>query len=265
MIGNRIELNSDDEIITADEIKLILDTYHIGKKPLAKLLGWGETTIIRYIEGDIPTKEYSNKLKTILYDPEYYYDLLCRKKECLTGVAYKKSKKAVLTKIMTSKIYAAAYYIVNISDEEVCARYIQYILYYAQAFSLALYNRELFAEDCGVNTENVPYLKLYEGMRRSGIHTLDGSDEFLSSDEKEILDTVIDTLSWYGLKALSQMTSFERANMKISRDKYNKRIISKDTIKTYFTEIINKYHIESIKDIYKYPDHKIIELKSVIE
>jgi hypothetical protein len=62
MKGNRVEIGNE-AIITADEIKLILDRYRIGKKPLAKLLGWGETTIIRYMEGDIPTNEYSNKLR----------------------------------------------------------------------------------------------------------------------------------------------------------------------------------------------------------
>jgi len=264
MKGNRIDMDYD-EIITVDEIKLILDTYRIGKKPLAKLLGWGETTIIRYIEGDIPTKEYSNKLKTILYDPEYYYSLLCKKKDCLTQVAYRKSRKAVLTKIMTSKIYAAAYHMVNKRDAEVCARYIQYMLYYAQAFSLALYDRELFQEEYGVNNENVPYLKLYEGMRRCGIHTLEGIDEFLTSEEKELLNAVLEYFSWYGLKALSALTAYERANMKISRDKFNNKIIGKDAIKAFFAEIVDRYNIKSIKDIYKYPDQKIMEIKGVIE
>jgi len=254
-----------DEIITADEIKLILDTYRIGKKPLAKLLGWGETTIIRYIEGDTPTKEYSNKLKTILNDPEYYYSLLCKKKDCLTNVAYKKSRKAVLTKIMTSKIYAAAYHMVNKRDAEVCARYIQYMLYYSQAFSLALFDRELFREDYEINNENVPYPRVYEGMRKCGIHTLEGSDEFLTSEEKELLGMVMDYFSWYGQKALLALTSYERAHMKISRDKYNNKILAKDTIKAYFTEVINTYNIKSIKDIYKYPDHKIMEIKGIIE
>jgi DNA-directed RNA polymerase subunit H (RpoH/RPB5) len=63
---NRYDVNYN-EIISTDEIELILARYNIGKKPLAKLLGWGETTIIRYLEGDIPTLEYSNKLKSILY------------------------------------------------------------------------------------------------------------------------------------------------------------------------------------------------------
>ncbi|MHB8128859.1 MAG: hypothetical protein ACYDEX_07670 [Mobilitalea sp.] len=260
MKGNRIEMESE-AIISADEIKLILDRYRIGKKPLAKLLGWGETTIIRYMEGDIPTNEYSNKLKTILDDPEFYYDILCRRKECLTGVAFKKSKKAVMSKIMATKIYAVAYYIVNKSCAEMCASYIQFMLYYAQVFSLALYDKELFQEECGINNEHMPYLKLYEGMKRCGIHTLEGGEEFLSVEEIELIDAILDCFLWYGPKALFAMTAYEKSTIKISRDKYNNKIVSKDTLKAYFKEILDQYQIKGIKDIYKYPDQRMVDIK----
>lgn len=256
--------NMDNEvIISADEIKLILDRYRIGKKPLAKLLGWGETTIIRYMEGDIPTNEYSNKLKTILEDPEFYYDLLCKRKECLTGVAFKKSKKAVMSKIMASKIYAAAYYIVNKTGAEVCASYIQYLLYYAQAFSLALFDKELFQEECGVNNDHLPYLKLYEGMKRCGVHTLEGGEDYLEADEIELLDSVMDSFLWYGPKALSAMISYEKSMIKISRDKFNNKIIAKDAIKTYFKESLSQYQIKGIKDIFRYPDQQLFEVREI--
>jgi uncharacterized phage-associated protein len=262
MKGNRIEIDND-EIITADEIKLILDCYRIGKKPLAKLLGWGETTIIRYMEGDIPTNEYSNKLKAILNDPEFYYDLLCRRKECLTGVAFKKSKKAVMSKIMSSKIYAAAYYIVNRCNAEICPSYIQFLLYYTQVFSLVLYDKELFQEECGVNNEHMPFLKLYEGMKRCGIHTLEGGEEYLTPEEIDLVDSVMDSFTWYGPKALHAMTSYEKSTMKISRDKYNNKIISKETLKTYFKEILEHYQIKNSKEIGKYPDHRILDIKEL--
>ena len=67
------QLKGEESIITIDEIQSILTDFKIGKKPLAKLLGWGETTIIRYIEGDIPTAEYSDKLKAIFQNPYYYF------------------------------------------------------------------------------------------------------------------------------------------------------------------------------------------------
>lgn len=262
MKGNRNEIENE-AIITTDEIKLILDRYRIGKKPLAKLLGWGETTIIRYMEGDIPTNEYSNKLKAILDDPEFYYDLLCRKKECLTGVAYKKSKQAVMSKIMASKIYAAAYHIVNKCNAEICPSYIQLLLYYAQAFSLAFYDRELFQEDCGINNERMPYLKLYEGMKRCGIHILEGGEEYLSQEEIDLVDAVMDAFTWYGPKALIAMTTYEKSLMKISRDKYNNKIIAKDTMKTYFKDILEHYQIKGIKEIGKYPDQRILDIKEL--
>ena len=126
-----------DSVISADEIQLIIDRYRICKKPLAKLLGWGETTIIRYMEGDIPTSEYSNKLKTILEEPEYYYNLLLKRKECLTGIAFKKSRMAVLSKIMASKIYTVSYYIVNRCEADICASQLLYLLYF---FTMWAYN-----------------------------------------------------------------------------------------------------------------------------
>lgn len=250
-----------EKIITIEEIKLILEQYRIGKKPLAKLLGWGETTIIRYMEGDIPTNEYSSKLMTILEDPQFYYELLCRKKACLTGVAFKKSKKAVLSKLMATKIYASAYYIINKSGADMCAGYLQYLLYYTQAFSLAFYDTEVFQEECGINSEHMPYIKLYDGMKRCGIHTLEGVEEYLTSQEKALIEEIMDSFGWYGPKALYALTTLEKSMIPISRDKYNNKIISKESIKNYFVNVLEQYQIDSIKELHKYPDIKIAEIK----
>jgi len=244
----------NEGVITSEEIRQILEKYRIGKKPLAKLLGWGETTIIRYMEGDIPTSEYSNKLRTILDNPEYYYDLLMKRKDCLTNVAFKKSKKAVLSKIMASKIYAVAYYLIDKSDAEVCPSYIQYLLYYVQAFSLALYDTEMFEEEYAINNEKMPYLKLYQSMKRCGIQKLDLGDDYLNEEEKELIDEVYEAFMWYGPKALEALMNFERTMMKVSLDKYNNKIISKESMKQYFKDICIKYDIKSVKDIKKYPD-----------
>lgn len=262
MMGNKIELNTE-ATISPDEIKLILDRYRIGKKPLAKLLGWGETTIIRYMEGDVPTNEYSSKLKKILSDPEYYYELLCSKKEQLTNVAFRKSKKAVMSKIMSTRIYAVAYYIVNKCNADICAGYVQFLLYYAQAFSLAFYDKELFMEECSINSEQMPYLKLYEGMKDCGVHTLEGVEEFLYPEEIELINAVMESYLWFGTKALRALTAYEKASMKPSRDKYNNKIFSKDCLKAYFKEIIEKYHIQSIKELYKYPEQRVNEIKEL--
>lgn len=259
-MSTTIELENE-VIITTDEIKLILDQYRIGKKPLAKLLGWGETTIIRYMDGDVPTSEYSSRLRKILDDPDYYYDLLCKKKENLTRVAFKKSKRAALSKIMSTKIYTVAYYIVNKCNADICAGYVQYLLYYAQAFSLALYEKDIFEEECGVNSEHKPYLKLFHAMQKCGIHTLEGVEEFLESEEIELIDTVVDSFLWYGPNALKALSNYEKSLIKISRDKFNNKIISKEGIKLYFKDILSQYGIDDVKSIHKYPDQKLAEMK----
>lgn len=247
--------------ITTDEIKLILERYRIGKKPLAKLLGWGETTIIRYMEGDIPTNEYSNKLKAILDDPKCYYDILVKRKDCLTGVAFKKSKKAVLAKIMSSKLYVVAYYIVNRNNAEVSASYVQYFLYYIQAFSLAMYDKELFQEECMYNHENIPYVKLFDKMKKNGIYTLDLDDDLFSPEEKQLIDTICDTFIWYGPKALQMLAIYEKSQLKAARDKYNNKIIDKNTLKEFFQNLCQQYDIYNLKDISRYPDEKLNEIK----
>lgn len=253
----------NETIITAEEIKLILDSYRIGKKPLAKLLGWGETTIIRYMEGDVPTAEYSNKLRSILEDPKYYYELLNKNQNCLTEVAFRKSKKAVVSKIMSSKLFISAYYMINRSNADICAGFIQYILYYVQAFSFVFYDKEIFEEDCILNSNHMPYIKLYDKMKRNGIYMLDIGDDLLTKDEQKLIDTVYDVFSWYGPRALQLLIISEKSQMKIARDKYNNRIILKDSMKKYFKDICEQYCIDQLKDIAKYPERKLNEIRNL--
>ncbi|MBO5197610.1 MAG: hypothetical protein J6B85_03705 [Lachnospiraceae bacterium] len=252
----------DNSIITVDEIKSILSDYRIGKKPLAKLLGWGETTIIRYIEGDIPTNAYSDKLRALMDDPNYYYEILLANKDNLTGVAFKKSKKATLSKIMESKICVVAQYIVNKANAEISPGRVQSMLYYSQAFFLALHNRELFDEDYQITYNNMPYLKLYDNMRNRGVSVLELNDDSLNKNEKEIVDAVYDAFEWYGPRALRTLSNYEKNAMRVSRDKENSKVITKDVIRSYFREICALYQVNHPEEIREYPDRKLAELKN---
>ena len=252
---------SDKVLITTEEIRSILDNYRIGKKPLAKLLGWGETTIIRYMEGDTPTAEYSNKLREIEKDPAYYYTLLLKNKDSLTNVAFRKSKQAVLNKLMESKISLIAQYIVNRMEGDVSPMFVQAVLYYGQGFSLALYDRELFEEDYSVNAENIPYMNLHENIKKHGINIMEVSQNRLTKEEIALLDGVIDSFGWYGYRGIKEIIGEERNSYRISRDKNNNRIISKELIKKGFKDIVAQYDIKNGYETYKYIDKKIMELK----
>lgn len=253
----------ENTIITVSDIQTILNDYRIGKKPLAKLLGWGETTIIRYIEGDIPTSEYSDKLKSILEDPSYYYEILLANSDNLTGVAFKKSKKAVLEKIMCSKISVVAQYIINLANGDIAANTVQTLLYYTQAFSLALYNREMFEEDYRITAENTPFIQLYETMKKRNNCVLDINEDSLTNNERELIENVYNSFAWYGSRAFKAITAYEKTLLRISRDKNNNKIVSKDTIRTYFKDIINQYDVEHATDIHKYPDRRIMEIRGL--
>jgi len=250
--------------VTVQDIQRILDEYRIGKKPLSKLLGWGETTIIRYLEGDIPTKEYAGKLQMILENPSYYYSVLEENKGQLTGVAYRKSRKAVLARMLDTKISVVAQYIVNQYQGYISPVDAQALLYYAQGFSLALNDMPLFKEDYLINNEGYPYLQVFRQMSTQMPAVLELIGDTLTEREKKIIDGVVDAFGWYGNRMFSAMMNREKTFFKISRDKSNNKIISHDTMKTYFKEISTRYGIESAEDIYRYPDKWIMDLKSEV-
>lgn len=257
------QINSN-QIISVNEILRILNDYNIGKKPLSKLLGWGETTIIRFLDGDSPTLEYSNRLKAIVGDPSFYYNILVSNKDNITNVAYRKSKHAVLEKLMESKIRLVAQYMIKLTNGEIGVYNIQWLLYYAQAFSLSLYNKPLFEDDYQVSNDFVPYPELFQIMKNHGIRVLELPQDRLTIDEMRLIQNIINSFGWYGFKFFQILISDERASLTITLSEDNKKIISKNTLRYYFKEINLLYGIHNIQEISKYPDKKMIEIKTRI-
>ena len=71
-----------DSGITREELKDMLQKYNIGKKPLSKLLGWGETTILLYLredEEELPDNEYTRRLKNLYTHTTGFLSLLNKK------------------------------------------------------------------------------------------------------------------------------------------------------------------------------------------
>lgn len=257
------ESTEDNSVITVDEILLLLKQYRIGKKPLSKLLGWGETTIIRYIDGDTPTNEYSDKLKFILYHPNYYYEILVRNKDKLTGIAYRKSRGAVIEKLMESRIHVAAQYVINLCQAQISAAELVYLLYYVQCFHLAFYEEEVFEEDYMITDNNVPYPDLYEDLRQRVPALMDVNASLLKASETEVMKQVVSAFRWYGLETMRAMMNAERTVLRISRDKDNQRVIGKSVLRMYFQNVLEQYGIHGTKYICLYPDKRIIDIKNL--
>lgn len=240
------------EYITVEEIKQILVNYRIGKKPLAKLLGWGETTIIRYVEGDVPTREYSDKLKYIMHNPGYFNEILEQNKASLTPVAYRKCSQAVKERLLVSKIRVVAQYIINRLNGHVSLYELEMYLYCIQGFYLAMEGEAMFEDEFLINTEEMPYETIYEDYRKRNITTMDLKKDALTKKEKEFINDIIDALSWYGPATLSVMLHYDIMIIKPSRDSMDRKILAKDSIKTYFSMLIKENSITSSSQIHKY-------------
>ena len=90
-------------MVAKELISNLLEKYNIGKKPFSLLLGWGETTIIRYLDGESgPSEKYFSILNE-LKDPEKYLSLLNVNKNNISKVAYIKSLNAVNELLLKEK------------------------------------------------------------------------------------------------------------------------------------------------------------------
>ena len=84
------------------------------------LLGFGEITITRYLDGYVPTRENSKLLKMIYSSQSDYYSILQMNKNNISKIAFNKSLKATieLLDVQTSDdvIFEISKYIINKID-----------------------------------------------------------------------------------------------------------------------------------------------------
>jgi len=258
-----------EKLITVEEIQSLLEMYDIGKRPLACLLGWGEVTLNRYVDGAIPTRNYSNSLFEILNDSKVYEQLLETNRDKISEVAYKKSKTAI-SRVQQSafkesadenKIESVAkYLLLNLS--EVTPLALQKLLYYSQGFVKVFKGKYLFKNDCEAWVHGPVYADVYHKYKRFGCDPIDVTMPFnmnelnITSSEKEVLDSVINHFGCYSGKVLEKMTHSESPWLEtragLSDSDLSKEVIQKDLIASYFEKIKQKYDMLNTSDIKDY-------------
>ncbi|MEG0181140.1 MAG: DUF4065 domain-containing protein [Clostridium sp.] len=252
-------------IVSLETILAIPQKYDIGKRPISLLLGWGEQTFSRYCDGDMPTKLYSDILKKIYDDPSYFNEILENNKGNLkTLSSYEKSKKAVVALIGTSissktKIDLAIEYLLN-QCEDVTPLALQKALYYIQGFYYAFYKKFLFEEDCQAWAHGPVYRDIYFRYRDYRFDPIECDikidDSVFSSSEKAILDSVAKNLCCYSGKVLEKFTHYElpwvSTRGELSENTPSERIILKEQIGQYFSEVKEKYKMTNPNDISEY-------------
>lgn len=254
-------------LLQIEEINKILELYNIGKKPLCVLLGWGETTIIRYLDGATPTKQYSSILKEILNNPMAMKDLLIKNKdnEAFSKVAYTKSMKAVEKALLTSqsstnssRLDKAINFFLSKSDE-ITHLMLQKLLYNTQGWSSAINEIFMFNEDCQAWAHGPVYKEVYNKYSSYGASplpqvTIDNLE--LSDEEKHILEGVWKAYGGFNGKQLEKMSHSEMPWLKtrdgLDENESSIRVIEKECIKNYFDKVRDKYDIVNPEYISEY-------------
>ncbi|WP_419742417.1 type II toxin-antitoxin system antitoxin SocA domain-containing protein [Paraclostridium dentum] len=258
-----------DKIVSIEDIEKIIEKYNIKKRPLSKLLGWGETTLTRYIDGSLPTREYSDKLKLILNSINEMENLLEANKCNISDIAYKKCKeainnlkdeKAISLEEEDCKIYRVSNYLIK-KCGDITPLALQKMLYYCQAFCKVFTGKYLFENECQAWVHGPVYVEVYNKYSKFGGSIIELCDEktyLENQDEEEIVECVAKYFGKYSGRTLELMTHMERPwrdtrkGLKVNES--SNKVIEKDLIESYFNIEKEKCNMVNVSDITEYID-----------
>lgn len=263
------EYRNIHSIIKIEELKRIMIKYSINEESLSLLLGWGGETIRRFLDGDMITSSYSDTLKKIYRNPDYYSIVLQTNKGRINPIDYNKSRQAVkivLNKDVTEEKIDAVIKYILIRCEDITPFTIQKLLYYVQGFYYMFTDNFIFEEDCEASTKGPIYVSVQEKYEKFGCEII--NNDILSKDnleledlERNVVESIIKFYGCYSGKILEQMTKNEAPWMLVRTKNINEsnkqsnihnKIIDKKSIGIYFKGIKEKYNITNLLDVQKY-------------
>lgn len=245
-------------LVHIDDIEKLMKIYKIGKAPLSVALGFGEVTIPRYLEGQVPSKEYSDVVRSALTSPVFMKHKLDENRGKLTDAAYKKAIAAAdsienLFSVSEKMLRVIAYMFEKL--EEITPLTLQKLLYFIQGVYSAAYGRPIFEEDCRAWVHGPVFPEVYELFRDFKYNPIDDArfalledaSAALTKDEKNVIDLVVNTFGMYGGKVLERITHNEDP-WKDARRGYgdtipSSAILQKERIRKYYEAINRKYGI----------------------
>ena len=260
------KLRKKTGLITIGEIEELMSKYAIGKKPLSLVLGLGEITITRYLDGQNPTKENSELLKSVLDNSLLYEMFLIANKDKISNIAFKKSMgKAKQEELKSTKsiLYNVSLYLLE-REYEIDQLSIQKQLFFINGFSKHFLNKRLINDKAECWKYGPVYRDIYDAFSYYGYNKID-FDELtkdriinLSDEEKKYIDAMIDAFGFYSGSILREMTHLTDPWIKAriglnDNDNSNREIDNKD-IDNYFQKICIDYDIKTYDDVKKYSE-----------
>ena len=252
-------------IVSQETVEGLPVRYNIRPRPLSALLGWGEHTYSRFIEGDIPSKVFADRIQDLYDSPLSFYLLLLNSRDNLTGVALRKAVKATKNALasVSPKVERVCAYLIG-KTESNSSLALQKELYYAQGMMLAFFGRTLFDAKCEAWQMGPVFPEVW---RR--IHPRDVSEESLqgtdladcvrgtfTDDELTVLDAVVARVGCYSPFALRDITHNETpwkdARGDTPADEASNNPIDVSDIGAFFMQLKQDYGMERPSDIGEY-------------
>ncbi len=258
-------------LVTIGDIEKLLKIYKIGKAPLSLVLGFGEVTVTRYLEGQVPSKEYSNIIKSALVSPEFMKKKLSENRERITDAAYKKAETAANSLaglfLLSEKMAGTIAYVVD-ELKEVTPLMLQKLLYFVQGISYGLYGSPVFEEDCIAWLQGPAFPKVYDFLKDfkfdladdARFALLEGRVDVLAEKERRAVNLVVNTFGMYGEKILEKIACGEEP----WKNAWGKNktgfgecipsgvLIPKSSIMLYYERVNEKYGIKTEDGINSY-------------
>ena len=254
-----------NDLITIDDINAILKKYDIEKRPLSKLLGFGELTITRYLDGQLPSKRYSDLLQRLLRYDEEMKKLLETERDSITEVAYQKVENSILQREClwgyASKIEVVALYMID-SLYEITNLSLQKLLYYFKALGFVFYKDDILDEQCEAWVHGPVFAKIYEKYKSFGREPIRNEyqeiefDKLLTKDEINLCNYVLENFAIYNGNILREFTHRERpwieAREGLGETERCTNVIVDSCIETYFNQIDKNYNLKEKEGIVSY-------------
>jgi uncharacterized phage-associated protein len=258
-----------ENIVSIEDIEKLMKIYKIGKSPISLALGFGEVTITRYLLGQIPSKEYSDIMKSALSSPAFMKEKLHENKSKIALAAYNKAVEAAtqleaLCTVSNKMLRVISYVFKQLG--EVTPLALQKLLYFIQGASYALNGRPMFSEDCQAWVHGPVYPEVFDMFRDFKYNPIEdarfavfeGTEAKLADDERKVIDLVVNTFGKYGGKVLEKITH-EEDPWKLARAGYEDDIpsrepISKESIKAYYIKKNAEYDFSTEEGLKRYID-----------
>ncbi len=256
----------NEDIISVSEINTILEMYRIGKRPLSKMLGFGEITITRFLNGKVPSKKSSDILKNVLISTEKMREYAqnntdetlnsaCLKVlEAIDGIEHLKNAPKI------ERI--AQYFLIHLEGTtNMC---LNKLLHFSQVFNFMIYGEPLFLCESEAWVHGPVYRTIYQKYKRCNncaISPIIKDDKILNLTQKEtkILDEIIVHFGCYSAITLRNMTHVENiwrdAREGLAENQISNNPIKLSDVGIYAQELKKILEIKLVNDSSIYSSH----------